>query len=32
MVGLGSDDTNPNRRLYGIEKEEIGDHFAFTWC
>ena len=25
MVGLGSDGTNANKRLYELEKEEIGD-------
>ena len=32
MVGLGSDGMNSNKRLYGLEKEEIRDHLVFTWC
>ena len=31
-VGVGSDGTSANKRLYLLEKEDVGDHLVFIWC
>ena len=31
-IGLGSDGTNTNKRLYELEKEDVGDHLCLILC
>ena len=31
-TGLGSDGTNTNKRLYELEKEDVGDHLCLILC
>ena len=31
-IGLGSDGTNTNKRLYELEKQDVGDHLRLILC
>ena len=31
-IGVGSDGTSANKRLFLLEKQDVGDHLVFIWC